>query len=89
MNILPLIATIAAVAFLGIGSIKNMLPGKSRAPLDAAGFERQLKKDGAAQANGTIKVDAQFDVELNAMLKELTAIERESDAELKAIDTTP
>ena len=49
-------------------------------------IEAQLKKDGVIQADGSIKVDAAFDAELNALNQELNSAEADADAELDALE---
>ncbi len=53
-------------------------------PLDEARMEERMKKEGTLKADGTIAVDREFDAELNALARELKAIDADVSAELDA-----
>lgn len=52
---------------------------------DRAAREQQLKDEGVMQSDGTINADAEFDAELNALQKELNAVESEGGSALDSI----
>lgn len=81
MGQLTLLVASAVIAFVGWGWVKERFVPK---PLDQARMEERMKKEGTLKADGTIAVDREFDAELNALARELKAIDADVSAELDA-----
>ena len=79
-----LVGIVAALAVYG--GIQWWKSSRTTEPLDKAAVEQELKKEGVMNSDGTIKADAEFDAELNALNKELNAAEGDSGTELDVID---
>ena len=85
---LPLLAAAVVMAIFGMGVMGNWFNTKPQL-LDRARMEQELKKTGAMKTDGTILVDKDFDGELNAIIREMNAIEKDAGAELEAIAKLP
>ncbi len=89
MNVLPLVAAAAVLAFFGWGWLSNLFQHGAPEGIDKARMEQELKDEGAMKQDGTVKADPELDPELNALTRELNAIEKEDGVQLDGIDKLP
>ncbi|MCC6934762.1 MAG: hypothetical protein IT406_03705 [Candidatus Yanofskybacteria bacterium] len=76
-----LLVASAAIAVFGWGWVKQRIMPR---PMDRVRMEQQLQKEGVLKSDGTIAADKEFDVELNALARELNALDADAAAELDA-----
>lgn len=69
-------------ALFGFGAVGKIIKHK---PADRAAIERVMKKEGTMKANGTVSVDTAFDYEINAILRELNAVDAEAAKQLRTL----
>jgi len=88
MGQLSLLASVAVLAFFSFGFLKNIGHWFKKAPElpDRARMEQQLKKEGLMKADGKVSVDADFDAELNAEIKEMNSIDADTEKDLQALE---
>lgn len=86
---LPLLVAAAVLATFGWGWFSDWFKPKPKPVLDKGRMERELKKTGAMKADGTVSVDKEFDAELNSVIREMDAIEKEGSAEFNEIEKLP
>lgn len=85
---LPLLAAVAVMAIFGWGFLGKWFKPKPQ-PLDKGRMEQELKRSGVMKENGTVSVDREFDAELNSIIREMDAIEKDGGAELNEIEKLP
>lgn len=79
-----LVATIVGI-LVAVGAVLWYNSAHAPEVLEREEMERELKDEGAMNEDGTLTADTEFDTELNAMTKELNAVDSEGGTELDAI----
>jgi hypothetical protein len=81
---LKLVITISVIAIAAVGVWQKDAIKERWETWQEEREEAELQEEGVLKADGTVEVDAEFDAELNAMLKELNTAE--NDPELDTLD---